>query len=388
MFRYLYITLIISSLACFSFGQEPLGREGSLTVESLNSYLTKGVKNDSLKVLKYFDWITQNIAYDESVILSLNQRSKLTNSEILKKRKAICSEYASLFQSLCALEGINAQVVTGYVRKKPYLKLNLDVPDHAWNAVYLNRKWYLIDLTWAAGIKQNPEGLFFRNVEDYFLSSPKMLIESHLPALPFWQLLSCPIQASTFAHSRDSVLTHLSKSCTAYAYRDSIDEFLEKSKFNPILFKTIKQYKFLPSTGNKKELAQVYIDIENAFSDEEARLQTNGPLDSLIALQQKMFQLCKQASELTTLFSNQAENCAYTQFNLGVSLYQMLVEKQNEHTPERTVKKFQEILFHFESAQNQLEKLPQNILVQNALDQLKDYITYIKESIKFADQKE
>jgi transglutaminase/protease-like cytokinesis protein 3 len=73
-----------------------------------------------------------------------------------------------------------------------------EVPNHAWNAVKINGRWFLLDVTWGAGyIDENNR--FVRRFQDhYFLTPPESFILDHLPEDERWQLTDQPISLREF----------------------------------------------------------------------------------------------------------------------------------------------------------------------------------------------
>jgi hypothetical protein len=78
--------------------------------------------------------------------------------------------------------------------------------DHAWNAVQLEGKWYLLDSTWGAGHHDRKSNMFKKKFDDfYFLTDPKQFVSDHFPYMDDnlkesqkWQLLSKPISLEEF----------------------------------------------------------------------------------------------------------------------------------------------------------------------------------------------
>ena len=64
------------------------------------------------------------------------------------------------------------------------------IRDSSWNAVKLNKNWYLCDPTWASGIPnlETNEFKFYYN-DGYFLANPKLFIINHFPLDKKWSLL-------------------------------------------------------------------------------------------------------------------------------------------------------------------------------------------------------
>ena len=163
--------------------------------KSLAKELTKNSTTELEKVRAIFIWITDNIEYDFELYQSPELQDELYTSEAnviehtLKNKKAICSGYSYLFKSLCDEIGIESVYISGFSKqfldgfeKKP-------IPDHAWNAVKINNKWYLLDATWASG---NGFGNHFEKGFDeyWFLTNPKEFIYNHYPVEQKWTLLS------------------------------------------------------------------------------------------------------------------------------------------------------------------------------------------------------
>jgi hypothetical protein len=70
-------------------------------------------------------------------------------------------------------------------------------PDHAWNAVRLEDKWWLIDTTWGAG---KVDGRQFRKdpTDYYFMIPPERLAFTHLAERDQWQLRTPPLTLAEF----------------------------------------------------------------------------------------------------------------------------------------------------------------------------------------------
>ena len=66
-----------------------------------------------------------------------------------------------------------------------------DPPNHSWNAIKLNGKWYLSDPTWASGIPNPETNIFtFRYNDGYFLAHPELFAINHFPIEKKWSLLN------------------------------------------------------------------------------------------------------------------------------------------------------------------------------------------------------
>ena len=182
--------------------------------------ITEPFKTDSEKVRAIYYWITQNISYDyktflDKSFLRYDIYGKETEEEYYYRRichtirikKGVCEDYALLFQFLCKSSKISCEYVAGYgltVRPNNLLKLSLteDCADHAWNAVQINKKWYLIDVTFASGYIDLNKIKFVKHRNDrYYLTPPKIFILDHHPADPKWQLIEKPLNINDFINN-------------------------------------------------------------------------------------------------------------------------------------------------------------------------------------------
>ncbi len=122
------------------------------TLPELVKYLAaKGSgASDFLTVKNFHDWICNNISYDAEMFFS----GKIENQDyesVLKARKAVCSGYANLLKKMCELSNIECKVIHGFSKGFNYTGKVGDAPDHDWNSVKIDGKWYLVDATWDAG---------------------------------------------------------------------------------------------------------------------------------------------------------------------------------------------------------------------------------------------
>lgn len=105
-------------------------------------------------------------------------------------RETLCSGYAYLLQHMAQLAGLYCTVINGYGQGDYNRLKDMEVPNHAWNAVSLNGKWYLCDATWSAGIIDAKTYDFHFQYEDsYFLMDPEVFMETHRPLEPVWYLI-------------------------------------------------------------------------------------------------------------------------------------------------------------------------------------------------------
>ena len=173
----------------------------TVNINSLAEYLIKPVKTNREKIEVFYYWIAENIAYDTQSYSS-NNFSKTDAQTTLNSRKAVCQGYSELFKALCDYAGIKCYTINGYAKGFSYeYGDEFDKTNHAWNVVFIENKWQLIDATWGSGYVSYKDGRlqFTRQLKmEYFLSPPEKFIEKHLPANPMWQLLDYPVSMSDY----------------------------------------------------------------------------------------------------------------------------------------------------------------------------------------------
>ena len=170
--------------------------------------LTANLQTDVEKFRAIYLWVCQNIKGDYHLMVENDQmRRKLKTDtlalmewnagfkkeifQILRKRKrTTCSGYSYLIKEMSELAGLECAIVDGYGPINKLKEYELAIPNHSWNAVKLNDKWYLCDATWAAGYTDLTTYLFEFDYDDqYWLMPPEEFAKTHQPEDPQWTLL-------------------------------------------------------------------------------------------------------------------------------------------------------------------------------------------------------
>lgn len=136
------------------------------------------------KEVAIYEWILQNVTYDWSYTNPLQEttRDSYTPYGGLINHSAVCLGYATTFQLLTELAGIESLTVVGTGRGK----------DHGWNMIQLNGEWFCVDITWDVPYYNpktgNLELRFFNTTSDYmsktshqwdYNSIPEATAENH-----------------------------------------------------------------------------------------------------------------------------------------------------------------------------------------------------------------
>ena len=167
----------------------------SQNLDRLAQQITKGKSTDSEKIEAIYLWIAQNIAYDHELRFNKTlqedyyQSQEKVITKVLQRQKALCGGYALLFEILCGNVGVEAKTIHGFTK----LTTNFQRPNHSWNAVKVNGKWQLLDITWSIsnGKLKTPD-------KSWFLTNPEIFIRSHYPQDSKWTLIGNPPSLKDF----------------------------------------------------------------------------------------------------------------------------------------------------------------------------------------------
>jgi hypothetical protein len=171
-------------------------KEYSLNHKLISHYLSKEAKDDSEKVLIFSYWIAKKIKYDLNELKRFGYNK--TPQETLLNKRGVCGCFSNLFHQFCINEGLKSFVVRGYSKgsifKKIFTSYHLR---HAWNVVYINHSWQLVDVTWAQSDLNSKSFKKSRELSWVFMA-PEEFIKTHFPKIPVWQLLDRPYSFREF----------------------------------------------------------------------------------------------------------------------------------------------------------------------------------------------
>jgi hypothetical protein len=157
--------------------------------------LVTSARTDSEKARAIYRWITDNIAYDESILGDPTPEDEAVPT-VMARRKTICTGYSQLYKAMANAVGLECEAVRGW-GKGLHSSSSTTAPDHAWNAVKIGSNWRLVDATWGAGHttgsgwKKDFQGVFF-------FTDPAIFVQSHLPTQPAWEFIDPPWTRARF----------------------------------------------------------------------------------------------------------------------------------------------------------------------------------------------
>jgi len=174
----------------------------------LSLQLTAQLKTDVERFRVIYKWVCENIKgnYHLTTESSYKQR-KLRNDSIalfrwhhsfkkevftklLQEKETLCTGYTYLIKEMSNLAGLECEIINGFNEGYHLKKSGKEVPNHSWNAIKLNGKWYLCDATWSSGIiDMNGYDFIFQYDDSFFLMEPSNFAKSHTPIEEKWTLL-------------------------------------------------------------------------------------------------------------------------------------------------------------------------------------------------------
>ncbi len=125
----------------------------AITYETIDSLIQK---------VKAYELIIFNYSYDDNKFSNVKSSFYLpVIDDTFHTQLGICYDFSSLLAGMLRSQGVPTKLVKGYA------KFSGDVY-HAWNEVYINGKWYVIDTTYDAYyVKRGIKVTMFKNPSDY-----------------------------------------------------------------------------------------------------------------------------------------------------------------------------------------------------------------------------
>ena len=169
-------------------------------VNEMNKAKIKYSMNKVESTYFIYKWITQNIQYNCNYIIEEDNPTEIILT--YNEGKGGTIGITGLFTRLCELLNVESNIITGLTKIATYNHKNktnlIEIKDYAWNSVFINRQYYLIDPIKGAGSCNRNR--FYKSQDDkYFGMNPKDSIRFHFPNEKKWQLLSKPITKDEFS---------------------------------------------------------------------------------------------------------------------------------------------------------------------------------------------
>ena len=212
--------------------------QNSKAVKELTKKIFSENDNDSIKVVKVCNWITKNIKLNTK---AFKTQQTLSCDEIISKKIATNQGYSLLFSKILDYAKIKNSQITGYYKGVFYEKNDEFLrANHMWNAVFIQDRWYLFDITLASGYLQNASSTnaYLQKLKWVKSYNKDMLFvdinyfrKTHLPLQKYWQLTNTPITITEFEQN-----IFVKKKNEKYDYKKQIDaNYVKRPKQKDIL---------------------------------------------------------------------------------------------------------------------------------------------------------
>ena len=223
IFRYLNITFVLILLYPFLANAQltlkdsselivvrlkfakPIQLSSNISMDDLIQKVKAEMHNPLHAATSIYQWMVVNMEYDYAAKDSEDYVYQNDAATIFKNGRGICSEYVSLFNHFMNELDILSVDVVGYCRNCETSDNDYEVPTHAWNAVFINSSWYMLDVTWDACLSKDNKGKLIGLSNKYFLKTADEMLSDHLPALPMWQMGDSIITVDVFRSSVSNV---------------------------------------------------------------------------------------------------------------------------------------------------------------------------------------
>ena len=301
-------------------------------LETITIQLVESAKADVEKIEAIYQFVISRISYDHEAYRGGKRRINRSNKDVLRRGKAVCWGYAELIREMCTYAGLICETVSGYAKGAQIPESALEKANHAWNAVFLDDTWYLLDATWGSGIQYADDYFASRYGIDYFLTPPELFVKSHLPLLPMWQLLDCPVSFEAF--NQGSVEANLI-SCN-YHFSDSITSYIKLPPLHQRAKTMLVAYDLNQSELNRTQVGHAMIDVAIDEKEKSDLLMERDSHALAIEHLEAALQLFEMAKSYCTFYPWQEESHLFSAINLAQSYYENYYQDSNRYDLVRT----------------------------------------------------
>lgn len=146
-------------------------------IEKVKDSVITNLSGNSYKdIVKIHDYLIDNNEYDQTY----KSMGTYTIYGSLVKHTSVCEGYAKALKYLLNAAGIKCELIQGTATNT-----SGKTESHAWNAVYLDEKWYYVDVTWDDPIVMGGGTLTIRNKHRYLLKSIDTFKKDHAEEYQF-----------------------------------------------------------------------------------------------------------------------------------------------------------------------------------------------------------
>jgi hypothetical protein len=335
-------------------------------IQTFTRQLTAPARNDREKIRAIFQFVIRYLSYDHQASAVEQRRINQNIHDILNRKKGICWDYSQLICHMAGIAGLTCYAVTGFSKDIEQSRPVNPKPDHAWNIVKLDSTYYLLDATWESGTLSNPDAFKSTFKSSYFLTDPKLFIKNHFPALPAFQLLSCPLTWQEF----DSGNTEQKKDTCFFNFQDSIEAFLVLPYHDQKIKEAAMIYQARPNPANQGSWGHAVIDKAILLKESGDVLFEKAEYPDASSQYEEALSLFTRGSEKTALYPWQQEAFAFCHLNYAQIVYRSNFEKGLSMQP---------VVSHLHAARAMLEALnSSSFMIKSALNQIDHQLAAIE----------
>lgn len=264
------------------------------SIATLSQWINGNFNTDVERLRANYFWVTNHLSYDLRMTREQSQNLSLQTmvQKAFVERKAVCEGYAGLMDSICKLTGIQSLLVSGYVR----INGQLDPTPHVWVAAFVGGKWTLSDPTFGSGAIINNK--YVKEFDpQFFMVTPKKMIETHMPYDPLLQFLDNPLMHSDFINKKEN----LSEKKTYFNFDESLKIFLQSTteeRYRAELDRISQQNYTHPAIDQRVEFLEASISI----------FDYNHTIGILTEISQKFNMAVSSYNAFANLFNQQQRN--------------------------------------------------------------------------------
>jgi hypothetical protein len=174
------------------------------TIVGLSHEIAKDFEDRRCLLRAFYIYITYNMKYDLNAGVENRKRKYTVKTmddiiksddqemlKLLKTKRGVCWHFGNLYTRLCAVQGIDVEMISGTRRMK-------ELPDtlsstHLWNAVEIDGEMKMIDCTINYKLPYKKA-----DFDQYYLVDPEVFIYSSIPMDSEKQYLKTPISYAAF----------------------------------------------------------------------------------------------------------------------------------------------------------------------------------------------
>lgn len=171
-------------------------KAGFQTPEALAAAICRDVKTEQEKARAIFTWIAGHIRYQKVSDPAAQTKKEYYDrrvKQVYRSGRGVCMDYSLLYQRMAQAVGLRCELIEGHAKT-----FSGNWESHAWNAVYLEEQWVLLDATWGAGYRDEKGDFVPEFQSGYFATAPRIFLLNHFPDQSKWQLMEEPIDVATF----------------------------------------------------------------------------------------------------------------------------------------------------------------------------------------------